>query len=229
MSKKLIIFDIDGTLTNTNKVDHQSFIKTYADLYDIHVEENMWEHCEHYTDTGIAQHVFDTKIGRPMGPVDMRKIKKAMVDNLMSFMEENESAFDEVKGAYEIIELLKTKKEYALAIATGCWEDTATLKLNIAGLDYDEIPLANSDHSISRVGIIEKAIELSQEKNGVKSFDKIIYIGDGIWDVKATNEKNIPLIGIDCNNSGALAKAGVKTIFKDFSDQKAFLKAIEEL
>ena len=37
----------------------------------------------------------------------------------------------------------KTKKEYALAIATGCWEDTATLKLNIAGIDYDEIPLAN--------------------------------------------------------------------------------------
>jgi hypothetical protein len=54
-------------------------------------------------------------------------------------------------------------------------------------------------------------------------------IGDGIWDVKATNEKNIPLIGIDCNNNGALAKAGVKTIFKDFTEQKAFLKAIEEL
>jgi phosphoglycolate phosphatase-like HAD superfamily hydrolase len=229
MSKKLIIFDIDGTLTNTNKVDHQAFIKSYADLYDINVDENMWEQCENYTDTGIAQHVFDTRIGRPVGPVDIRKIKKTMVDNLMLMMDENESAFDEVKGAYEIIELLKTKKEYALAIATGCWEDTATVKLNIAGIDYDEIPLANSDHSVTRVGIIEKAIELAKEKHGVNAFDKVIYIGDGIWDVKACKEKNIPLIGIDCNNTGQLAKEGVTKIFADFSNQKEFLKAIDSL
>ena len=229
MSKKLIIFDIDGTLTNTNTVDHRSFIKSYADLYDINVDENMWEQCEHYTDTGIAQHVFDTKIGRPVGPVDIRKIKKAMVDNLMLYMDENESAFDEVKGAYEIIELLKTKNDFALAIATGCWEDTATLKLNIAGIDYDEIPLANSDHAVSRVEIIEKAIALAKEKYNLTSFEKVIYVGDGIWDLKACKEKNIPLIGIDCNENGVLKKEGVSNVFKDFSNQKEFLKVVESI
>lgn len=227
MSKKLIIFDIDGTLTNTNAVDHQSFIKAYADLYQIDILDNMWEQCEHYTDTGIATHIFDSYIGRPMGPVDLRKIKKAMMDNLLHFMEADHDSFNEVKGADVLLEKLRGKNDYAIAIATGCWEDTATLKLNIAGIDYTDIPLANSDDSISRVGIIEKAIELSKSKEGLSDFSKIVYIGDGLWDVKATTQLKMPMIGIDCNQNGQLTQAGVQKVFKDFSNFDAFIAAIE--
>lgn len=228
MNKKLIIFDIDGTLTNTNAVDHQSFIKTYNDLYDIQVDGNMWEQCEHYTDTGIAQHVFDHKIGRPVGPVDMRKIKKAMVDNLMLFMEADEQAFNEVVGAYDLIEALKKNNQYDLAIATGCWDETATLKLNIAGIDYEDIPLATSSHSVSRTGIIEHAISLAKNQYQVADYKSIVYIGDGLWDVKATNELKLPFIGIDCNKNGVLAKAGVKSVLENFSNIDSFIKEVEK-
>ncbi|MEI6313113.1 MAG: HAD family hydrolase [Bacteroidota bacterium] len=229
MNKKLIIFDIDGTLTNTNEVDHQSFIKSYADLYDVHVNESIWEQCEHYTDTGIASYIFESKIGRPIGPVDIRKIKNKMLDNLLHFMESEQNSFNEVAGANDFIELLKKNNQYELAIATGCWEATADLKLNIAGIDYEDLPLANCDHHISRAGIIEKAIELAKEKNSEHSYDKIIYFGDGLWDIKSTDALQIPLIGIDCNKTGVLSNAGVKTVFNDYKNTAAILKAIESI
>jgi phosphoglycolate phosphatase-like HAD superfamily hydrolase len=224
--KKLVIFDIDGTITNTNAADHAAFEKAYADLYELDVTDMPWEDCENYTDTGIAQHIFMEKIGRTCGPVDIRKIKNKVYDNLFELYNKEESMFAEVKGASDFIEFLKTRNEICLAIATGCWEHTANFKLNVSGIDYEELPMGNSDHAISRVGITNHVIELAKKQYGLSKFDEIVYFGDGAWDVKTTDAMGIRLIGVDCNNSGRLKELGVKNIIKDYSNQEAVFNLI---
>lgn len=229
MAKTLVIFDIDGTLTNTNTVDYKAYSDTFHGLYDVKLPETLADDCIHYTDTGVAQYVFERYVGRPVGPVDLRKIKSSMVDHLMKYMDEDEKAFEEVKGANAFIEFLQKQSDIVIAIATGCWEETATLKLNIAGIEYENIPLSHSGISEDRSGIIAHAIEQSKKQYGVTAFDKVVYIGDGIWDVKTTQAMQIPLVGIDCNATGKLKNAGVKEVFADYSNPSAILKSIQAI
>ena len=224
--KKLVIFDIDGTLTNTNETDHKAFEKAYMELYDLDVSGLDWEEVEDYTDTGIAKHVFEVVIGRTCGPVDLRKIKKKVYDNLVELYNESESNFAEVKGATDFIEFLKSRDEICLAIATGCWEHTANFKLNVSGIDYEELPIANSDNDISRVGITKHVIELAKQQYDCSKFDDVIYIGDGAWDVKMAQSLGIRLIGVDVHSNGRLKELGVQNIIKDFSNKEAVFNLI---
>lgn len=224
--KKLVIFDIDGTLTNTNAADHQAFEKAYRELYDLDVSDLNWEDCENYTDTGIAQHIFGEKIGRTCGPVDLRKIKKQVQDNLFELYNEDELNFAEVKGATDFLEFLKTRTEICLAIATGCWEHSANFKLNVSGIDYEGLPMGNSDHAISRVGITNYAIDEAKKHYGIASFDEIIYFGDGVWDYKTTQAMGIRLIGVDVANTGRLKELGVQNIITDYSNKEAVFNLI---
>ncbi len=224
--KKLVIFDIDGTLTNTNETDHKAFEKAYLELYDIDVAGLDYEEVENYTDTGIAQHIFEVVIGRTCGPVDMRKIKKKVYQNLLDLYNESESNFAEVKGAADFLEFLKTRDELCLAIATGCWEHSANFKLNVSGIDYEELPISNSDNDISRVGITKHVIEQAKKQYECAAFDEIIYFGDGAWDFKMAQALGIKLIGVDVNNNGRLKELGVQNIIKDYSNKEAVFNLI---
>lgn len=224
---KLIIFDIDGTLTNTHQVDTEIFSKTYKELFDFDTRSIDWSECQNYTDTGIAEHVFQTFLGRPVGKHEIAKIKKHLLNNFMTRFEESESSFSAVQGADEFLSLLNAKDNYAVAIATGCWEDPAIFKLNCAGIEYDEIPMAHADIDKSREGIIQAAIAEASSKNGVLGFDKIFYFGDGLWDLKATSNLGIELLGIDCSGRGQLQAAGLQRVANNFQDQKMLLSWLD--
>jgi len=55
MSKTLVIFDIDGTLLYSNKVDSQCFADTYEELYSEPFPTIDWTKFPHVTDDTILQ------------------------------------------------------------------------------------------------------------------------------------------------------------------------------
>ena len=85
-----------------------------------------------------------------------------------------------------------------IAIATGNLEAVAKLKLSEIALDFPQIPIATSNDSHKREEILEKSITRAQYYYKQK-YEKVIYFGDGEWDLKATQLLNIPLIGIGSN------------------------------
>ena len=223
---KLVIFDVDGTLTNTQQIDQKTFSTVYKTLFDFDTDDIDWTDCPDYSDTGIAHFLFQMNFGRPAGPFELRRIKSRLIDAFLNAYEQEPNQFDEVQGASAFIEELSKNNEVKIAIATGCWEDSALFKLNVAGIDYEEIPLAHSDHAVSRIDIIQKAIDLSKQQYNTTSFSDILYFGDGEWDYKATKELNIPLIGIGANNSGKLNELGVEHIFSNYLDQARILELL---
>ena len=104
-------------------------------------------------------------------------------------------------------------------IATGGWEHSARLKLKLAGLDRFELPLASSDDSVSRAGIMQIA---AQRTLGSQSDDEtaFTYVGDGRWDLQASLELGWEFIGIASGAQAALLKeAGAKHIQEDFRNR----------
>ncbi len=155
---KLAIFDIDGTLTNTNSVDDQCFVKALAEAHAITQINTDWASYPHTTDSGIMAHVFQENLGRDATETELDKFKSCFVDLLDEQYKSNSSGFDEIAGAAIALDRLKREPDWAVAIATGCWRDSALLKLSAAKFDIDGMPAAYAEDGLSREAILKSAV-----------------------------------------------------------------------
>ena len=54
---KVVIFDIDGTLTQTNAVDSECFIRSVREILGVEDFETDWSQYQFVTDSGVAQEI----------------------------------------------------------------------------------------------------------------------------------------------------------------------------
>ena len=60
----LVMFDIDGTLTETMKVDEECFVRSFNDVFGFADINTDWSHYPCTTNSGIFHDVFTSRIGR---------------------------------------------------------------------------------------------------------------------------------------------------------------------
>ena len=60
----LVMFDIDGTLTETMKVDEECFVRSFKDVFGFADIDTDWSHYPRTTDSGIFHDVFTSRVGR---------------------------------------------------------------------------------------------------------------------------------------------------------------------
>ena len=216
---KLAIFDIDGTLTNTNTVDDECFVKALAKAHAITEINTDWAAYNHTTDSGITQQIFQDQFDRDPEDAELEKFKSCFVDMLSKQYESNASGFAQIEGASITLDKLKRDSAWAIAIATGCWRESAMLKLRAAKIDIDGIPGAFAEDGLSREEILQSAVSQSLVQHRVSSFAKTVSVGDGLWDVRTARRLRFGFLGIGCGESAALLnRAGAKHVIEDFTD-----------
>jgi phosphoglycolate phosphatase-like HAD superfamily hydrolase len=221
---KLAIFDIDGTLTETNKVDDQCFVKAFAVSHNITGIETDWTKYTHVTDSGLVAEIFNQKMGRAPNVKDFLAFKNCFIKNLNDCALVDETLFDEVPNARIMLQKLSMEKDWAIALATGSFYDSAKLKLKKAKLEIKDFPITTADDAVSREEILQKAIEKSLEKYRLKKFEKIVSIGDGVWDLRTAKNLSLDFIGIASGKRAeALRDEGANYIIRDFRDYENFL------
>lgn len=226
---KLAIFDIDGTLTNTNSVDDQCFVKALAEAHAITNINTDWASYPHTTDSGIMAHVFQENFGRDPRETELGKFKNSFVNLLDEQYNSNSSGFDEIAGAAIALDRLKREPDWAVAIATGCWRASALLKLSAAKIDIDGIPAAYAEDGLSREAILESAVSQSLERYAQTSFEKIVSIGDGLWDVRTARRLDFDFLGVGSGQAAAmLHKAGAKHVVEDFADYAKLISVLND-
>jgi len=77
----------------------------------------------------------------------------------------NSSSFAELPGASIALSRLRRESDWGVAIATGCWRESALLKLRAAKIDIDGIPAAYAEDGLSREEILEAALTQSLEQH----------------------------------------------------------------
>jgi len=221
---KLAIFDIDGTLTETNEVDDKCFVDAFADSHQITEIETDWTKYTHITDSGLVSEIFNQKLGRSPNEEDFLIFKNCFIKNLNDYAFKEETLFAEVPSAKTMLETFSLEKDWVIALATGSFYDSAKLKLEKAKIDIKDFTIASADDAISREEILQMAIEKSLEKYGLKKFEKIVSIGDGVWDVRTAKNLRLDFIGIASGKRAeALRDEGANYIIKDFRDYENFL------
>lgn len=226
---KLAIFDIDGTLTNTNSVDNECFVKALSEVHAITKINTDWATYPHTTDSGITLQIFQENFGRdPEGP-ELDDFKSCFVKMLSEQYHTNSSSFTEIAGASVALNRLRRERDWAVAIATGCWRESALLKLRSANIDIDGIPAAFAEDGLSREAILQAAVSQALKQYRLNGFEKTVSIGDGLWDVRTARRLNFGFLGVGCGESAAvLTRAGAEDVIEDFADYDRLMSFLNE-
>ena len=175
-----IILDIDGTLLDSMDVDNRLYFEAVREVIGPVHERDVGDY-EHVTDGGILAQVLEDN-GHAGNDDAAASIKSLFLEYLANYVDES-GPFPIIDGAIEFVARLTELDDTHLAIATGCWRESAVLKLESAGFEFVAYRLATGDDAIARVDIMRAALDGAAD--GVES---ITYFGDGEWDRRACAE-----------------------------------------
>ncbi len=220
-----LIFDIDGTLTNTMAVEDKCFFRAFELTFGLDITDEDWADFQNVTDWGITEEIMERNFNRKPSPIEYNSLIDTFTTLLKAEMSKNKEQFSEVPGASDFLARLNVHPELALGFATGSWSHSARMKLENVGINPDQYAFANSDHHRTREGITQYAIRQLLQQTG-QSPQQIIYFGDGVWDFKTCQSLGISFIGIDVHGNGKLKALGAEVVFRDFLNQSLILDAI---
>ncbi len=222
---KLIIFDIDGTLTDTKAVDDKCFINAFEKTFQLDIHDQVWADLQNVTDWGITEEIINQRLNRNPSEAEYKRMHDAHIGNLKAEKIKDATQFQAVLGANKFIHQLEAKSNYQIGVATGAWGKSALTKLEVIELDTTKIPFSNSDYHKTREGITLHTIEQAKARFQ-HDFEEIIYFGDGEWDYKTCKNLGIRFIGIDINTNKKLTNLGAKDVYPDFMDTAAIFRIL---
>src|SRR5258707_4913952 len=175
----LVMFDIDGTLTETMKVDEECFVRSFEDVFGFTDVDTDGSHYPHTTDSGIFHDISTSRIGQSPTAQEVSRFREYFVQLLAAAS--SQSPFASVTGAYRLLSRLSQGGSYCISLASGGWRDSARLKMASAGMCYDDHPAASADDAHDRESIMRLSVRRAVDRHGVP-FVSTVYIGDGVWD-----------------------------------------------
>ena len=224
-TRRLAIFDIDGTLTATNAVDDECYARAVAKMLDVAPDAIDWSDAPHVTDGAIARYLWTRHHTRAAEVHDLAEMQRQFLANLSAELTRAPQRFVAIAGAGDLFRSLRTAG-WHIALATGGWRASAMLKLRAAGLDATDLPMACADDGESREDIVRLAWRKSEGQAG-GAFQRVVSVGDAPWDVHTARSLGLPFVGIATGDlADRLRAAGATTIVPDFSDATAVLAAL---
>jgi phosphoglycolate phosphatase-like HAD superfamily hydrolase len=213
----LVMFDIDGTLVDSTRVDSQLYARAVRETLgtDVHIDET-WRPYVHVSDSGILDEILaQHRFAAPLGEL-RAEVKRRFIELVRERLDVGTPAVREIPGATALLRSLSAQSDVRLAIATGGWAETALMKLAAIGVSVDGVGFASSSDAPERTSIMRIA-----ERRALRGAEplKRTYLGDGPWDQRASAELGYRFIAI----GRALAH---EPRFDDYTDAAAVLACL---
>ena len=156
-------------------------------------------------------------------------LKSCLVNLLEAQRVKDASLFAEVRGAAQALARLGRETEWAVALATGCWRDSAMLKLKAAGIEAEHLPAAFAEHGLSREAILRTAVSRAQQFYGQDHFERIVSVGDGQWDVQTAKNLGLSFVGVGNEDRElGLKRGGATHVLGNYSDYGQLIDCLRE-
>jgi phosphoglycolate phosphatase-like HAD superfamily hydrolase len=224
--KKLLLFDIDGTLLRAEGATHKAITRTFHELF---AAEKIMDvrSLIGATDRGIFKDAAHKILGRQLSAAEMKAVEKRYLELLPG--ELAAANFSVKPGVKQLLPLLCAGKDIIMGLETGNLEKAAYMKLRRGELDdYFKFGGFGSD-SESRPELVRKAIARAQKRSAETIMpENTFIIGDAPNDIKAGKEIGIVTIAV---GTGLLPREEVLAakpdyFLDDLSDIPAFMKII---
>ena len=207
------IFDIDGTLVESFGFDDACYISAIREvLGEVHIHDD-WSQYKNVTDTGSLRQIMEEN--KIQEKEQIKEVRTRFGELIRQYLQNGGTCLPK-QGAIHLIDKLITADCYTVGFATGGWRHTAKMKLLHAGFNLGNTVLTSSDDGDERVVIMKKCLlQLGH------CFQRVVYIGDAEWDMRATEELGWHFIGV-----GTRLKGKCEFWVEDFSNHDSFMKMI---
>jgi phosphoglycolate phosphatase-like HAD superfamily hydrolase len=223
--RRLAVFDIDGTLTDTNAVDDECFTHAVADVLRLDAAALDWSWAPHITDSGLLRWLAERHRGRRPTPEEADAVRHRFLELLRAQLAAAPARFRPVPGAPTVLRAVRAAG-WDVAVATGGWEASARLKLTAIGVDPSGQALASAGDAETRPEILRLAAH--RATGSATGPARVVSIGDGVWDVRAAAVLGWPFVGVAAEaRADRLRSAGASTILPDLADVAALCAALE--
>jgi len=124
---------------------------------------------------------------------------------------------------------LQKNSQWRIAIATGSWSRSAQFKIAAAGLPIDGCPAAFAEDGPSREAIVRAAIRRATDGYQQNQFEKVVSVGDAVWDIRTAYRLNLPFLGIgDDRRARLLREHGASHVIPNFLSEAQCLRCLDE-
>ena len=225
--RKLAIFDVDGTLLDNMEVEDACYSAALCEVLELPSLDTDWTHYEHVSDAAIAVEAYRRHYGAAPSAAQLEATSARFVRLLAEAHDTDTGVIRAMNGAARLFEAL-ARHGWAVAIATGAWRRASELKMSAAGLRYEGVPMATSEDGPARASIVFAARVRAELHHAVDRFDRVVSIGDGLWDVLAARDLGLPFVGIGRGvRANGLRAAGVGVILEDYADIGVTVAALD--
>ncbi len=211
MQKPLYIFDIDGTLTDSIPTYIKAITQVLSDIGLTDIDTD-YDNYLHHTDRYALAYNYERNFGK--------QITDELCDHVDELLEKELQKYapsTEIKGAQKTLLTLQ-KNNIPFAYGTGAFPKATIVKMNQAKLPLIKEVLATSMHSMTREGFVKQAIDKAKTYYNQIGFQRVIAVGDGLWDLRAAQNVGIEFIGVGLKNKQALLDAGCELWIEDLTD-----------
>jgi phosphoglycolate phosphatase-like HAD superfamily hydrolase len=223
---KLVIFDLDGTLLETNEVDTECYAAACRGELDVNLSAIAWSDFAHITDSAIAEDLL-MRSPRRADAGALERMKLAFFDLLSRTATLSPQRFRPVAGAESLVARLSSTG-WKIAIATGACRASVEIKIAAAAGFLASFPISTADDHTAREDVVRHAMDLAAGAYSVTHFTRVTSVGDGPWDVRAAHRLSLPFVGVgrDWRRDGLLA-CGASCVLDDLQDFAAVAEALD--
>jgi phosphoglycolate phosphatase-like HAD superfamily hydrolase len=226
LNKKLVLFDIDGTLLTSGGAGEHALRKGFKDRFGIDDDLSKVE-IAGKTDSGIARQMLAAH-GLPDSPENLAAFFDGYLHHLALELPLREGML--LPGMLPLLEALRPRQDIVLGLLTGNLARGARLKLAHYGVwDYFEFGAFADDHH-DRNELGHFARNRAQERHGLEFLPEHIFvIGDTPHDIACARVIGARAIAIATGRytTAELATLAPDFLFEDASDLSAFLAVFD--
>ena len=221
--KKLVLFDLDGTLVDAGGCGRRALVKAVETLYG---KKPQFEHAliSGRTDLDNFSIVYGlVKNGKKPTPAELKKMKAKYLEILPQEVHASVRCkkYDLVPGVEKFLNLLAKNSDVILGLGTGNLEQGAKLKLAPSKLEHFFTVGGYGEDGHTREDMLNAAVKRAEKKYKTKfTPDQVFVIGDTHRDIVAA--KNCGFHSAVLTNGFGDAKkiqrAAAELEVKDFKD-----------
>lgn len=208
----MIVFDIDDTLTKSEKQHQSSYVIAMRQMGLTEINQD-WKTYKNVTDSYILKEVYELNFQKPFNLEIIRDFEKVMTAEFLK-MKPTEA----IPGANEIVNYFLKETDYAICFATGSLLKPALIKLEQASIDFIPDLVEASNEIYTREDIVRSAMKKAKAYFQVDEFEQVISVGDGIWDLRTAKNLGVHFLGIRDKNLEDFKKEGIKSHISDWQD-----------
>jgi phosphoglycolate phosphatase-like HAD superfamily hydrolase len=228
MAKKLILFDIDGTLVLTGGVAVGLMTEVISGVASLPISWSLSDFIGNTDQNIIHTLLHRNGIGEAGIPEMTESILKKYLDRLQVELPKD-GVIQILPGVQKLLQTLKQDQGFSLGLVTGNMLAAARIKLSVGQL-FDFFPIgAFGDDALKREQLPPFAIQRAEKYYG-HFFEKkdIWIIGDSVNDIRCAQNNHLNCLAVASGHTSKIELEAFHptVLFDDLSDTDAILEIL---